>query len=366
MRSRRSCAPALPQRASSGATVMSTWPEVLGALIHREDLTTAQATWAMDQVMTGAATSAQIASFAVALRAKGETAAEVSALVDALLTHATAIDLPGRWVDTCGTGGDRAQTINISTAAAIIVAACGVPVVKHGNRAASSLSGSADVLEALGISISLTPEQAAAVGQECGITFLFAPTFHPALRHAGPTRKEIGVPTFFNILGPLANPARPVAQAVGVADRNLASVMAQVLADRGVDALVLRGDDGLDELSLAGPSQIWMVHAGAVRQESVEPESVGLKRSPIEALRGGDAAENARAIVELLDGKTGAVRDAVLLNAAAALAAYRMTEQHALPLIERLRQGIAEAANVIDSGRGSELLNHWREVSARY
>lgn len=342
---------------------MSSWSEVLAHLLLAEELTKAEAGWALDQIMAGEATSAQIAAFAVALRAKGETADEMNSLVTTLLSHAERITLPGRWVDTCGTGGDRHHTVNISTAAAIVVAADEIPVVKHGNRAASSSSGSADVLQALGITIDLTPQRVQEVAEEVGITFCFAPVFHPSLRHAAQTRREIGVPTFFNVLGPLANPAHPQAQAVGVADERLAPVMASVLSKRGVDALVFRGQDGLDELTLSGESHVWLVSQGRVREEIFDPAALGIEYAPLAALRGGDAQTNAGLILDLLKGEPGPIRDAVALNASAAIGAYYAPQRRELSLEESLREGLQRAYDAIDSGRALAKLEQWKAAA---
>jgi anthranilate phosphoribosyltransferase len=236
----------------------SSWPALLASLLRGDDLTSADTAWAMGEVMAGEATAAQVAGFVVALRAKGETPAEVSGLVEVMLAEAAPVTVSGRVVDTCGTGGDRQNTVNISTMAALVVAGAGVPVVKHGNRAASSACGSADLLEALGVVVDLPPAAVGPCLEAAGIAFCFAPVFHPGMRHAAVPRRDLGVPTVFNVLGPLTNPARPAAQAVGVSDPRLAPVMAGVLADRGVDALVFRGDDGLDELTTTGPSTVWV------------------------------------------------------------------------------------------------------------
>ena len=232
------------------------WPAVLGALIRREDLSAEATAWAMNEIMTGAATSAQVAGFAVALRAKGETVDEIEGLAAAMYRHAKLIEVPGPTVDVVGTGGDGAKTVNISTMSAIVAAGAGAKVVKHGNRAASSSSGAADVLEQLGVRLDLSPERVAEVAGEAGITFCFAQTFHPAYRHTGVARKEIGVPTAFNILGPLTNPAQVKAQAVGVSDPRMAPVLAGVLARRGNSALVFRGQDGLDEMTVTTSSTV--------------------------------------------------------------------------------------------------------------
>ncbi|HEU4912609.1 MAG TPA: anthranilate phosphoribosyltransferase, partial [Actinomycetes bacterium] len=290
------------------ATAASSWPALLTRLLRGEDLAAAETSWAMEQVMLGEATPAQVAGFVVALRAKGESADEVSGLVSAMLGHAERIEVAGPAVDTCGTGGDRAHTVNISTMSAMVVAGTGARVVKHGNRAASSACGSADLLEELGVVVDLDPELVVDCVDRAGIAFCFAPRFHPALRHAAAARRELGVATVFNFLGPLANPAQPGAQAVGVADARMAAVTAQVLADRGTSALVFRGDDGLDELTPCAPSSLWVVRDGTVTTEKVAPEDVGLTRSEPDALRGADAAFNADVTRRLLAGEGGPVR----------------------------------------------------------
>src|SRR6059058_4863703 len=261
--------------------------------------------------MSGEATPAQIAGFAMALRAKGETSEEVEGLVQAMLEHALRVTVEGPAVDTCGTGGDRAHTVNISTMAALVVRGAGGTVVKHGNRAASSACGSADLLEALGVVVDLPPDKVSDCVARAGIGFCFAPVFHPAFRHTAVPRRELGVPTVFNFLGPLTNPAQPTAQAVGASDLRMAPVMAGVLARRGASALVFRGDDGLDELSVGGPSAVWAVSGGAVREDRIHPEELGIAMAPAEALRGGDATYNADVTRRFLAGETGPIRDAV-------------------------------------------------------
>jgi len=343
------------------------WPSLLTRLLAGHALDARDTAWAMAEILAGDATPAQVAGFAVALRAKGETAGEIAGLVTAMLDVCAPLPLPPgvRAVDTCGTGGDRAQTVNISTMAALVVAGCGETVVKHGNRAASSASGSADVLEALGVAVALPPAGVAACVAAAGIGFCFAPVFHPAMRHAAVPRRELGVPTFFNVLGPLANPARPPVQAVGVADARLAPVVAQVLAGRGTSALVVRGDDGLDEITLATTTRVWSVRDGQVREAVVAPEDVGLQRAPVRALLGGDAAHNAEVVRRLVAGEErGPVRDAVLLNAAAALVAAASAEgSGSLP--ERLRAGIERGVAALDSGAAADALSRWVEASRR-
>jgi len=340
----------------------SSWPEVLGALVAGADLTSEQASWAMGEILAGEASPAQIAGFAVALRAKGETIDEVSGLASAMLARATPISVPGRLLDIVGTGADRSMSVNISTMAAIVAAGAGARVVKHGARSASSKSGSADVLESLGIRLYLPADRVAAVAEEAGITFCFAATFHPAMRHAAVARRELGIGTTFNLLGPLTNPARAGAQAIGCADPRLAPVMAGVFARRGADAWVFRGDDGLDELTTTTSSRVWWVHEGEVRESAIDPDDFGIARGTTEALRGGDAAHNADVVRRLLDGEAGAVRDAVVLNAGAALAVY---DEPGSEPSAALAAGVAKAQEAIDSGAAKATLDRWVAASAR-
>ena len=334
----------------------STWPDVLGALIAGSDLSSEQTAWAMGEVLSGAATPSQIAGFAVALRAKGETIDEMEGLVEAMYSHATPLPISGRVLDVVGTGGDRSFSVNISTMAAIVAAGAGVTVVKHGNRSASSKSGSADVLETLGIRMDLSASEVARVADEAGITFCFAAAFHPALRFAAVPRRELGVGTTFNFLGPIANPARPEAQAIGCADRRMAPVMAGVFARRGVDAWVFRGDDGLDELTTTTTSSLWAVTGGEVVEHSLDPSVLGIPRGTAEGLRGQDAAYNADVVHRLLAGESGPVRDAVLLNAGAALAVHAAEPGS---IEERLAAGIARATEAVDSGAALSTLDRW-------
>ncbi|MEU8622100.1 anthranilate phosphoribosyltransferase [Streptomyces sp. NPDC048623] len=336
------------------------WPAVLNALLGRENLSTEATAWAMDTIMSGEATDAQIAGFAVALRAKGETVEELTGLVQAMYAHARLIDVPGPSVDIVGTGGDGAKTVNISTMSAIVVAGTGARVVKHGNRAASSASGASDVLEKLGVNLELTPQRVAEVAEEAGVTFCFAVKFHPALRHVAAARGQLGVRTVFNFLGPLTNPARVKAQATGVADPRMAPIMAGVLAERGSSALVFRGDDGLDELTTTATSTVWVVRNGTVREERFDPRDVGIDLVPVEALRGADASYNADVARRLLAGEAGPVRDAVLLNSAAALVALEPGEGI---LAEQLRAGMDRAAESIDSGAARRTLDRWVAAS---
>ncbi|MGI8435160.1 MAG: anthranilate phosphoribosyltransferase [Nocardioidaceae bacterium] len=338
---------------SSGS---DSWPEVLSLLIGGHDLGREQAAWAMRQVLSGEASSAQIAGFAVALRSKGETVDEVEGLVQTMYEFAVPVSFDGRAVDIVGTGGDRSHTVNISTMAALVTAAAGIPVVKHGNRAASSSCGSADVLESLGIRLDLTPDQVERVAARVGITFCFAPVFHSALRHSAVPRRELGVATTFNFLGPLANPARPAAQAVGVADERMAGVIAGVLARRGVEGFVFRGDDGLDELTTTTTSRLWAIAGGQVSEHVVDPTALGLDLSRPEDLTGGDVDVNAAAVRRLVDGVGGPVRDAVLLNAAAGIAAYEADPD---PVMRRLERSLVRATAAVDSGAAKAKLADW-------
>ncbi len=337
-----------------------TWPHLLSTLLRREQLSTADAAWAMGEIMSGSATPAQIAGFAIAMRAKGETPTEIAGMVEAMLDRAARVELPEEIrtsaVDVVGTGGDGAQTVNISTMAAIVAAAAGVRVVKHGNRAASSLCGTADLLETLGIPLDLGPAEVARCVAEVGIGFCFAARFHPGMRHAGAPRREMGVPTAFNFLGPLTNPARPTAGAIGCADIRMAPVLARVFAERGDSVLVVRGEDGLDEVTTAAPTRVWVVSGGDVTETVIDVADLGVPRSAPGDLRGGDAACNADVARRVFSGEPGPARDAVLVNAAAALAAG---EGLAGDLTAALRSGIGRAAGAIDSGAASDLLHRW-------
>jgi anthranilate phosphoribosyltransferase len=341
----------------------TTWSGLLGRLIARHDLTEADTAWATDQIMSGAATTVQMAGYLVALRAKGETPAEIAGMAGALLAHAKRVRLTERAVDIVGTGGDQAGTVNISTMAAIVTAAAGVPVVKHGARAATSKAGAADVLEALGVAIDLSPDAVLACVTELGIAFCFAPLYHPGFRHASGTRRELGVPTAFNFLGPLINPAQPAGGLVGCANPTMAPVMAEVFAGRGGTVLVVRGDDGLDELTTTTTSTVWLADNGSVRIEQVDPTRLGIGAATTEDLRGGDADVNAQVVRELVNGKPGPVRDAVLLNAAGAVAAHRglSGDLHA-----DLRGGLVAAAEAIDSGAAARLLARWASLTTEW
>ncbi|MEU6127843.1 anthranilate phosphoribosyltransferase [Saccharopolyspora sp. NPDC047091] len=332
------------------------WPELLGHLVAGNDLSTEDTAWAMDLVMTGAATPARVAAFVVALRAKGETAAEVRGMADTMLAHSLPLQVDRRTVDVVGTGGDRSGSVNISTMTAIVLAACGAAVVKHGNRAASSKCGTADVLETLGVTIDLPPARVRDCLDEVGIGFCFAPVFHPAMKFAAGPRREIGIPTAFNVLGPLTNPARPASGLIGCADQRMAPVMAEVFAARGSSVLLVSGDDGMDEITTTSTTTCWVVGDGQVRQERIVPEDLAIPRTTPEALRGGDAEVNAEVVRRLLAGDRGPVRDAVVLNTAGALAAH---DGIGTDLDAQLRAGISRAEQAIDSGAAAELLTRW-------
>ena len=327
------------------------------------DLETQDVQWCMNEILTGNANLEVIKEFLLALKSKGETSEEVGALVAQMYQHCAPITINERAVDTVGTGGDGAHTINISTTAAIIAAAAGVKVIKHGNRAASSKSGSADLLEALGINIDLDGVGVEKTFSELGIGFCFAPVFHPAMRFAAPARKELGTPTVFNILGPMANPAKPKAAAIGVANERMHLVMAEVLSARGVDGFVFRGDDGLDEITLATTTTVLTIGSGEMRSERIDPLDFEIKRAPISDLVGGDATENARITMAIFAGEKGAPRDAVVLNAAAAIAAYEA--RFDLNLHQRMALGISRAVDAIDSGAATRLVSQWAELTQK-
>lgn len=337
-----------------------TWPGLIARLLRAEDLEASDTAWVMDRALAAEATSAQLAGFLIALRAKGETAAEIAGLAEAMLRRAQRVSVPGRAMDVVGTGGDQAHTVNISSMTAVVVAAAGAPVVKHGNRAASSASGSADVLEALGIAIDLPPAGVEACVAEVGIGFCFAPVFHPSYRHTSGPRRELGVPTAMNVLGPLTNPAQPGAALVGCADARLAPVIAEVFAGRGASVLVVRGDDGLDELTTTTSSTAWVVSGGEVRRETVDPAAFGIAPATREDLRGGSPDVNAEVFRTLVAGQRGPVRDAVLLNAAGALVAFDGAPES---LSDAFPAALERAASAIDTGAAQQLLTRWAEFS---
>lgn len=315
----------------------------------------------MSEIMSGAASDAQVAGFLVALRAKGETVAEFTGLVAAMVQAARPLHIEGDTLDIVGTGGDRQNTVNISTMSAIVAAGAGARVVKHGNRASSSSSGSADVIGALGVRLDLPIDRLPAVLSSAGLTFCFAQLFHPSMRYAAPARAQLAVPTAFNFMGPLTNPANPTASAIGCADARMAPIMAGVLAARGKRALVFRGADGLDELTTTASNHVWEVRDGVITESDFEASELGLGPATLEDLRGGDAAHNADVVLRLLGGEHGPVRDAVLLNAAGALVAYSATAEGTL--LERLAVALEQARDSIDSGRAAGVLERWIAAS---
>ena len=327
------------------------WPHVLSKIAAGASLDRDEAAAAMRLVMSGEATPAQVGGLLMALRTKGETVEEIEGLADTMLGFANPVLPPAPVIDTCGTGGDRSGTFNISTVAALVVAGAGVPVAKHGNRAASSICGSADLLEALGVRIDLDATGVERCLAEAGIAFIFAPVFHPAMGHAGPVRRELRVPTVFNFLGPLTNPARPFAQVVGVSDERMLPLLAQVLARRGTRAKLFRALDGLDELTTTGPSLVFDVQDGELRESMLDPAELGLARSEVGDLKGGDPEASAAIAHAILEGETGPRRDVVLLNAAAALEVSGR--------VSSIDQGLAVAAGSIDSGAAVDVLARW-------
>lgn len=345
----------------------SSWADLTLRLINGKDLSSGETAWAMNQVMNGETSPVVLAGFLTALATKGETAEEVSGLADSMLAHARPISIEGECLDIVGTGGDRLATVNISTMASVVIAAAGIPVVKHGNRASSSACGSADCLEALGVNLSLSLEAVETIFKNIGITFCFANYFHPSMRFAAQARKELAVPTAFNILGPLTNPAKPNTSVIGVYSAEKAPLVAEVLASRGTNALVFRGDNGMDELSTVTGNTVWEVREGTSTQYRLDAVAdLGLARATIEDLRGGDAQKNADVFRAVLDGESGAVRDAVCLNAAGAFVAYGkcagITPQEGT-FLERMAAGLELARETLDSGKASQLLECWVELS---
>ena len=360
--------------------VSPSWPAVLGRLAEGLDLDADSARWALDQVMSGEATPEQIKELLLGLSAKGATAEEVAAAADAMRAAALPVEVPGILLDVVGTGGDSSGSVNFSTMAAIVAAACGATIVKHGNRAASSKSGTADVLEELGLAIDLSPDAIASCARELGIAFAFAQVLHPAMKHAAPVRRELGIPTIFNILGPLTNPARPVAGLIGCSDARMAPVMAQVFADRGDRVLVVRGDNGWDEISPYGGTQVWDTTRGELCEERLEAADLGMGGIAEGALAGGDAVTNAevcRAAFGMprmhpdreLPSDVDAVRAVVIANAAAALAAHSAAvaaadgEYVQGSLRDRVRAHLVDARAAVESGAAGDLLRRWADTS---
>lgn len=339
------------------------WPDLLMSLMHQQDLEESQAAWAMDQIMSGQTPDVTMAAFLVAHHTKGETVAEIAGLVSAMMDHA--VPLPGLEdsVDIVGTGGDRAKTANISSTAAMIISATGQRVVKHGNRATSSASGSADVLEALGVRFDITPEQTGLIAQEVGLAFCFANVFHPSMQFVAPVRRQISVPTAFNILGPLTNPARARHTAIGVADAQMAPLVVGTLAKRGHQAVVFRSRDGLDELSNTAVNDVWEIRHGEVQHTTFDALDLGFERVRKADLRGGGPRDNAAITRAVLDGESSAVRDIVLINAAAALVAA--DESAAGSFTERMAAKVAIVTDTVDDGAGARKLDQLIEVSHR-
>jgi anthranilate phosphoribosyltransferase len=337
------------------------WPECIERLDAGLDLEPVEIQSVLQAILEDTPDIESVKRFLLALHRKGETAEEVSALVEQLYRNATPINIPERAVDTVGTGGDGAHTINISSTAAIVAAAAGARVVKHGSRAVSSKSGASDFYGALGVAYDLGPEGVERTVRELGIGFLFAPVFHPAMKNAAPARKALGVPTVFNFLGPLANPAKPKAAAIGVADERIHLVMAQVMASKGCDGFVFRGDDGLDEITLDGTTSVLSIGKDEISSDRVDAKDFGLDNAPISAIVGGDGAENAAIALRILNGEHGAPRDIVLLNTAVTIAAF--DGELELSLHERIAKSMPRAIDAIDSGKAAELLKKWATLS---
>lgn len=341
----------------------NSWPEILGKLLNKDALIRGEADWAMSQIMGGEATEAQVGAFMLALRSKGETVDELAGLVDVMLRNAVILDTGNEAVDIVGTGGDMVGTVNISSMAAILTSAAGIPVMKHGSRSASGKTGSSEMLEVLGIRLDLSPDRVADVFREVGLTFFFAPVFHPAMRYVAPIRRELGIPTTFNFLGPLANPAQPIATSLGVANGSIAPLMAQEVAARGRSALVFRGSDGLDELTTTGTSEIWEVAGGEVRKSTFDPSRLGLATVELADLVGGDAQHNAHVAKSLFEGNfIGPVADIVRLNAAAGLVAFELAKDPSRidePLLERFDLALQKATDALVDGRAAEKLSAW-------
>lgn len=347
---------------------VQTWQTTLSSLLAGEDLSRSAASWALREIMSGEATEGQIGAFMMALRSKGETVGELAGLVDVMLDNAVLLNTGSDAVDIVGTGGDLVGTVNISSMASVVTAAAGIPVLKHGSRSASGKTGSSEMLEVLGIRLDLAPAQVAEVFKEVGITFFFAPVFHPAMRYVAPVRKQLGVPTTFNFLGPLANPAQPIATALGVSNPEIAPLMAQELAQRGRTALVFRSEDGLDEVSVTAPTRIWQVTGGNVTESTVD--KFVNPAITLEQLLGGDAKHNAEVAAALFAGDTSgnlsAVKEVVLLNSAAGIAAYELAKDSALatkPIEDRLQEAIEVAKRALESGAAHEKLVQWSHAT---
>ncbi len=359
-------------------TAVLTWPTVFGKLLQKADLSRAESSWVMQQIMNGEATEGQMGAFMMGLRSKGETVEEISGLVDVMLEHSLPLTTGDDALDIVGTGGDLIGTVNVSSMASILSAAAGIPVLKHGSRSASGKTGSSEMLEVLGVRLDLSPEQVTEVFQKAGITFFFAPVFHPAMRFVGPVRRALGVPTTFNFLGPLANPAQPVATSLGVANAAIAPLVAAEMAARGRTALVFRGDDGLDELTTTAKSTIWQVCGGVVREFTLDPRDFGINFVEIDVLVGGDADFNAQVARDVFSGepssaaadyvaKIAAARDIVKLNAAAGVVAYELAHDSSradVSLNLRFEDALAKVELALSSGAAEAKLSQWINASA--
>ena len=347
-----------------------TWPYILNQLLAGENMSRDESSWAMREIMNGNATEAQMGAFMMALRSKAETVQELAGLVDVMLENAVLLETGNDAVDIVGTGGDMFGTVNISSMASIVAAASGVPVLKHGSRSASGKTGASEMLEVLGIRLDLSPQQVAKVFSQTGITFFFAPVFHPAMRHVAPVRKQLGIPTTFNFLGPLANPVQPLATALGVSDKKGAPLMAKELSARGRTGLVFRADDGMDELSTTSENSIWEVFQGEIREHRISADDLGLKTTDISELLGGDARHNAHVASSLFAGdkfdNAEAIRDMVALNAAAGLVSYELAKNPSAVeknLVVRLSIALEKTMESIKTGTAGNKLEEWTKAS---
>jgi len=349
------------------------WKSTLSALVNGENLSREACHWSMSEIMSGQATEAQVAGFMLGLRTKGETSQELAGLVDVMLENAKTLAISPDALDIVGTGGDLVGTVNISSMASVVARAAGIPVLKHGSRSASGKTGSSEMLEKLGINLELSPSEVSEVFEKLGITFFFAPVFHPAMRHVATARKELGIPTTFNFLGPLANPVQPQATALGVADLTIAPLMAAELAQRGRTALVFRSNDGLDEMSTTASNRIWQVVDGEVTEFEFDPADIGVARSQQEQLLGGDADHNAKVATDLFGGvdfaNSEAISDIVCLNAAAGIVAYELSkdpEQRLVPIETRLKAGFLAAKAAIASGAADSTARQWAKATQAF
>lgn len=338
------------------------WPALLETILDGRSLTVAEASRAMTSIMNGAVSEARLAAFLVALRAKGESVDEVVGFRDAILSAALPIDVSTDAVDIVGSGGDPVGVINVSSIAAMVVSAAGVPVIKHGNRAASSKSGANDILTALGVNISLEPDRVARVFAEIGVTYINAMVFHPGFRNAGPVRQELAIPTIFNVLGPLCNPARPEANALGMSNPARIPLAVGLFQQRGATALVYRGEDGIDKITTTGHSKVYEVSRGSVTEHDFDPREVGFTYSSVDDIRGGTPDENAALARRVLAGEKNAARDIIVLNSAAGIVAHRLSNnpsERDRSFVDRMAEAVEVAAHSIDSGAASAKLDAW-------